>query len=217
MNKWMLAVSSTALSLSLISGAGAESGAGLSKLYEANASGPPESVVYDAASAMAYLRTWKGNWKSTPVGDTTAQAQQSQKRKEFYNGEIPKGESGGVSLIAGGSVVRQSYVKGSLYEMEVLYNMDGPDKLILSHYCSARNVPVQKFTKTGKPGEIKFEFAGGMNLNPATDPHFHATTIQIVDKDTYRTTTTLYGDGKPVVSEAIWTRLPDEDKQAKAQ
>src|SRR5688572_26747262 len=104
MKKLVGVVSALALSLALIPAASADSSVGLSKLYESKATGAPETIVYDAASAMAYLRTLKGTWKNTAEDQPAASGD---------------GEDGGqiVSLIAAGSVVRSTYLPNSPFEM----------------------------------------------------------------------------------------------------
>lgn len=147
-------------------------------------SGAPETVIYDAASAMAFLTGLSGEW-------TTTGAQHE------HGGPAPASARGGVSVKtkAAGSAVVQTYAKGTPGEMETIFHMDG-DKLLLTHYCALQNAPVLRFEKSNKPGELKFVFHGGTNFDPAVDSHLHESTWQIKDKDTIEQNSTVYANGK---------------------
>jgi hypothetical protein len=146
------------------------------------ASGAPETVIYDAASAMAFLTSRAGDWESA-------------------SGEHEHGGPAGPRSIvsvrtkAAGSAVVQTYAAGTPGEMETIFHMDG-DKLLLTHYCVLQNAPILRFEKSNKPGELKFVFEGGTNFDPNVDAHLHETTIQIKDKDTVEQTSTVYSKGK---------------------
>ena len=146
------------------------------------ASGAPETVIYDAASAMAFLASRAGDWESA-------------------SGEHEHGGPAGPRSIvsvrtkAAGSAVVQTYAAGTPGEMETIFHMDG-DQLLLTHYCVLQNAPVLRFEKSNKPGELKFVFQGGTNFDPKSDAHLHETTIQIKDRDTVEKTSTVFANGK---------------------
>jgi hypothetical protein len=170
----------------------------MSRIWESGAkaqiASAPQAVVYDAAAAMEFFRSTSGGW----IVDTGG--------KEAYGDA--HANSSTVKTIAAGSTVMETYLAGSPYEMTVMYHMDGPDKLLMDHFCAARNVPHAEFVKTDKPGEIKFEFKGGTNLNPLVDNHGHGATIKIIDKDSFVTTATTYSDGKPTTLVTKYKRAP---------
>jgi hypothetical protein len=143
----------------------------------------PESVVYDAASAMAFLKTLAGDW-------------QAGARDHHSTGAQASGSSLTFRTKAAGSAVVQTTGMGTRNEMETIFHMDG-DKLLLTHYCALQNAPVLRFQKSDKPGEIKFVFEGGTNFDPNVDAHFHEGTFQVVDKDTVEQNFTVYSNGKP--------------------
>jgi hypothetical protein len=148
------------------------------------ASGSPETVVYDAAAAMAFLATTSGDWVS-------ASAQHE------HGGAATAGNRPVVSVKtkAAGSAVVHTYAQGTPGEMETIFHMDG-DQLLLTHYCALQNAPVLKFVKSNKPGELKFEFQGGTNFDPAIDAHLHESTFVIKDKDTIEQSSTVFANGK---------------------
>ena len=148
------------------------------------AAGSPETVVYDAQSAMAFLTTTGGNW-----GAASGQHE--------HGGAAPAGNRGVVSVKtkAAGSAVVHTYAQGTPGEMETIFHMDG-DQLLLTHYCALQNAPVLKFVKSNKPGELKFEFMGGTNFDPKVDAHLHQSTFQIIDKDTIEQRSTVVANDK---------------------
>jgi len=147
------------------------------------ASGAPETVIYDAASAMAFLASRAGDWESGSG--------------EHEHGGPAAGPHSIVTVRtkAAGSAVVQTYAAGTPGEMETIFHMDG-DQLLLTHYCVLQNAPILRFERSNKPGELKFVFQGGTNFDPKLDAHLHETTIQIKDQDTVEQTSTVYANGK---------------------
>ncbi|MET0985455.1 MAG: hypothetical protein ABW034_08620 [Steroidobacteraceae bacterium] len=185
----------------------------MSKIWPATSKGAPEALVYDAASAMEYFRTLSGEWINTSAAAANMGEAYEKGQESVYGKEgRPKAGSGAhvgntsFRTVAAGSTVEQTYLAGSPYEMALMYHMDGPDKLLLTHFCAAKNVPVLQFAKTGTPGEIKFDFAGGTNLNPAVDVHAHAATFKIIDKDSFELNGVGYVEGKPVPTHSVYKR-----------
>ena len=147
------------------------------------ASGAPETIIYDAASAMAFLASTSGAWESGSG--------------EHEHGGPAAGPRSLVTVEtkAAGSAVVETYAAGTPGEMETIFHMDG-DQLLLTHYCVLQNAPVLRFEKSNKPGELKFVFQGGTNFDPKSDAHLHETTIQIKDRDTVEKTSTVFANGK---------------------
>lgn len=181
MNRAILAASILALGLT------PGLSAGQSKGQPKAASGAPEAVVYDAASAMAFLATLSGEWQAGS-GATHEHGGSAAPR--------PSGNSLTFRTKAAGSAVVQTTRAGQPGEMETIFHMDG-DQLLLTHYCALQNAPVLKFEKSDKPGELKFVFQGGTNFDPNVDAHFHQGTFQIKDKDTVEQNFTVFANGKP--------------------
>jgi hypothetical protein len=180
----------------LVAGVGAkDSEVALSKNYPSTATGAPEQVVYDAASAMQWLRTLSGSdWVSEKK--PAAERQRETAKGAGYGSEALPSGGASIKTIAAGSTVVETYLEGSPAEMTIMYHMDGPNTLLANHYCAARNVPQWRFVKSDKPGEIKFEFDGGTNLNPKVDSHAHSQVFQVIDKDTYSRSGSVMANGK---------------------
>ena len=172
-----------AASAALVFGFGVSTNAQAKKGQPKAAAGSPETVVYDAASAMAFLATTNGDWVAGASG-------------QHEHGAPAAGRSVvSVKTKAAGSAVVHTYAQGTPGEMETVFHMDG-DQLLLTHYCALQNAPVLKFVKTNKPGELKFEFQGGTNFDPAIDAHLHASTFVIKDANTIEQNSTVFANGK---------------------
>jgi hypothetical protein len=173
-----------AAGLALVLGLAGSTSAQSKKGQPKAAAGAPETIVYDAQSAMAFLTTTSGDW-------TSASGQHE------HGGTAPAGNRGLVSVKtkAAGSAVVHTYAQGTPGEMETIFHLDG-DQLLLTHYCALQNAPVLKFVKSNTPGELKFEFLGGTNFDPKVDAHLHESTFQIKDNDTIEQSSTVFANGK---------------------
>jgi hypothetical protein len=87
-----------------------------------------------------------------------------------------------IKVTAGGSAVHETLFPGQPLEMVSIYTLDGPD-LVMTHYCVLGNQPRMKADPKSPANEIRFQFAGGSNLDPKKDKHMHAATLTIVDDD----------------------------------
>jgi hypothetical protein len=168
---------------------------GLSKIWSSETAAAvatkPESVIYDEASAMAWFRTLGGEWDQTKADGT----------------KIPDiGEKMSFKVIGAGSTVMQSILPDTPREMTVMFHMDGPNKLLLDHFCAARNVPHMVFQKSDKPGEIIFKFAGGTNLNPKVDYFVHNQVYHIISKDAYVVQAATSGKGTLIEGDPIYNK-----------
>jgi hypothetical protein len=85
-----------------------------------------------------------------------------------------------IKVTAGGSAVHETLFPGQPHEMVSVYTVDGPD-LIMTHYCVLGNQPRMKADPKSPANQIRFQFAGGSNLDPKKDKHMHAATLTIVD------------------------------------
>jgi hypothetical protein len=85
-----------------------------------------------------------------------------------------------IKVTAGGSVVHETLFPGQSEEMVSVYTVEGPD-LVMTHYCVLGNQPRLKADPKSPANQIRFEFAGGFNLDPAKDKHMHTVTLTIID------------------------------------
>ena len=85
-----------------------------------------------------------------------------------------------IKVTAGGSAVHETIFPGQPQEMISVYTVDGPD-LVMTHYCVLGNQPRMKADPKSPANQIRWEFAGGTNLDPKKDKHMHAATLTIID------------------------------------
>lgn len=144
-----------------------------------NADKEGAETVYDATSAFEALKSFEGEWKSTPVG-----------------GDESRASTVVYKVSANGSSVIKTYGPGTRYEMFSVYHMDG-DELLMTHYCALGNQPKMRFKATDEPGEIYFEFDGGTNFDPAKDAHAHEGSTKVTGTDTQDFMSIAHSEGKP--------------------
>ena len=87
-----------------------------------------------------------------------------------------------IRITAGGSAVHETLFPGEPHEMISIYTVDNGD-LVMTHYCMLGNQPRMKADPKSAPGTIKFDFAGGGNLDVTKDKHMHGATLTFVDAD----------------------------------
>jgi hypothetical protein len=109
-------------------------------------------------------------------------------------------------VTAAGSAVHETIFPGAGHEMVTLYHLDGPD-LVLTHYCAAGNQPRMKADPKSPANQLRFEFAGGSNLNAAKDMHMHEGSITWIDDDHIEWSWVGYQDGKPDTDHKVAMKL----------
>lgn len=127
--------------------------------------------------------------KTETVGMETAKAVTAKETFESikglagkYSGESKEAAADGsvkseFKVTAGGSVVMETMMPGSKYEMVNAYHLDG-DNLIMTHYCAQGIQPRMKMASNdGKT--IKFDFLDCTNLPSKDTPHMHDMTMTI--------------------------------------
>src|SRR5436190_7184709 len=101
-----------------------------------------------------------------------------------------------VKVTAAGSAVHETLFPGQPHEMVSLYYRDGAD-LVMTHYCALGNQPRMKADPKSPANQIRFQFAGGSNLDPNKDKHMHEGTITFVDDDHIEFKGVCWEGGKP--------------------
>ncbi len=116
-----------------------------------------------------------------------------------WEGKSTKGwtDRGTFRVIAGGSVVMGTTFDAHPGEtMVTMYHMDG-DRLMLTHYCAAKNQPRMVARSISEDGnEVTFEFLDGTNLPSRDKGHMDKAVYKFVDDDRFTTRWTWYQDGK---------------------
>ncbi len=105
-----------------------------------------------------------------------------------------------------GSVVIEIFDPGTVREMINVYHLDGPDRLLLTHYCALGNQPRMRLETSSLPGELRFSFAGGTNLNPERDRHLRWEVVRLLGDKWIESEYAYYQDGKKVGSNTLILR-----------
>lgn len=111
-----------------------------------------------------------------------------------------------VKLTAGGSAVQETFFPGTDMEMVSMYHLD-KGELVMTHYCVLGNQPKMKADPKSAANTIKWEFAGGTNLDPAKDMHMHASTMRFVDDDHLEIDGEAWDGGKPAKDHCATMKL----------
>jgi hypothetical protein len=150
----------------------------------AAAQGPTEQPSVGAA-AFARLAALAGEWHGTIPGSAPAAPLTVTYR-----------------VTAAGSVVMETIMPGTPHEMVTMYHLD-KGTLMLTHYCAAGNQPRMVLDAASTPRDLRFDFAGGSNLDPQRDGHMHAVRIVLRDDDHIESTWQSWAEGKPAGSKAF--------------
>lgn len=141
----------------------------------------PQSDVDDGAAArefFARLQSLEGRWQASST-------------KGWHEVTV-------FEVIARGSVVMSSteFAGEPRRKLVTMFYLDG-DRLVLTHYCEARNQPHLVADEIDvDTGRAVFEFAGGGNLPDRNRGHMDRAVYEIVDDDTLRSRWTWYEEGQ---------------------
>ena len=149
--------------------------------------GVADGAEHEGAAEVALdrLKALAGTWHGTASGGG--------------EGEGDKQVTHIFEVSAAGTVVMETMNPGHPdHEMINMYHLDGDD-LKITHYCASGNQPTMRLVRPlASPNELRFDFAGGTNLDPAKDGHIHAAHLVLVDADTLESSWTGFKDGKAV-------------------
>jgi hypothetical protein len=118
-----------------------------------------------------------------------------------------------IEVIAGGSAIlstsRIGPHPGQDESMATLFHMDG-DRLMLTHYCVAKNQPRLAATKISDDGKtIEFEFVDGTNMKSRDVGHMDRAIFTLESAGQYRSRWTFYQKGSERwMEEIVNTRRP---------
>jgi hypothetical protein len=136
-----------------------------------------KGAVSPARAAFELFKKLNGNWK----------------------GRSTKGWEEAVSfkMIAGGSVVvEDSFAAHPGEAMMTMFHLDG-DRLLLTHYCMAKNQPRLLATSFSDDGRtITFTFLDGANIPTRDRGHMDKAIFRFIDDNRVTSRWTWYQDGK---------------------
>jgi len=166
----------------------------LSTLLSAALGAPLPDGQAHALSAMrarqifATLKSLQGRWRGRSTRGWTEEAT--------------------IRVIARGSVVEMaSFDAHPGEQMRTMFHLDG-DRLLLTHYCVARNQPRLVARAEGGEG-IRFEFVDATGIASRDQGHMDKAVYRFLDADHFVTRWTWYQDGRESWMEEIaMERLP---------
>lgn len=149
----------------------------------------------DASAAFARLKKLAGRW----------QAQSSKGWSEEVTYEV----------VARGSAVVQriAFADNPDETMYTVYHLDG-DRLLLTHYCEARNQPRLVLVETGKD-RLAFDFLDATNLPSRNHGHMDRAVFTFLDDDRFSSRWTWFQDGRERwLEEVAYRRLSGSNDEA---
>ena len=137
---------------------------------------------------------------------TTAVVVQTDAQKSFdqlkslsgsWEGKSSKGEPVRVSyrMTAGGSAL-MSEINGHGEDMISMIHFDGPNRLLLTHYCTAGNQPRMQASGSTDGKTITFTFFDATNLGNPQAGHMDHVVIAMLDANHHTEEWTFSGGGK---------------------
>jgi hypothetical protein len=130
----------------------------------------------DAQKSFDQLKTLAGSWE----------------------GKNSQGEPLQVSyqLTGGGSAVMSEIVAHG-QNMVTMFNLDGPSRLLMTHYCSAGNQPRMVGTVSPDGKTVTFNFLDATNLTSGQKGHMQSLVVTVIDSDHHTEDWNFLGnDGK---------------------
>ena len=159
-------------------------------LFVAFLASPPSDSTStpDAQAAFARLQALSGTWQSTT---TTADGSKSRLQYE---------------VIAGNSAVVERFINdkmGAAEAMVTVYYLDG-GRLLLQHYCMAKNQPRMKADSfDAARNELHFDFLDATGLASPQAGHMHSVTFHFTDADHMRQDWQFVENGKSKFTESL--------------
>jgi len=99
-------------------------------------------------------------------------------------------------VTAGGSAVMSEIVGHGPEDMISMFHMDGPSKLLLTHYCGAGNQPRMQASTSPDGKTISFNFFDGTNIDPPDAGHMQRLVLTMLDENHHTEEWTFADHGK---------------------
>jgi hypothetical protein len=130
----------------------------------------------DAQKAFAVIKTMPGMWES----------------------KDPSGRSLQVSfkVTAGGSAVMSEILGEGPEDMITMFHLDGPNRLLMTHYCGAGNQPRMQASLAPGGKTITFNFVDATNLATPDAGHMQRMVLTLLDENHHTEEWTFLDHGK---------------------
>src|SRR5260370_5418575 len=115
-----------------------------------------------------------------------------------WEGKTPDGKSLLVSYreTAGGSAILSEIQGKGPEDMISMFNLDGPDKLLMTHYCGAGNQPRMQASVSPDGKTITFTFVDATNIAGPDAGHMQRMVLTLVDDNHHTEDWTFVDHGK---------------------
>jgi hypothetical protein len=134
------------------------------------------------------------------LAQTAAQKSYDQLRSldGMWEGKNSKGEPLHVSFrdTAAGSAVMSEIMGEGHHDMVSMIHLDGPNRLLLMHYCGAGNQPRMAATTSPDGKTITFDFFDATNLSAPDAGHMQRVVIAMLDPNHHTEDWTFNDHGK---------------------
>ena len=114
----------------------------------------------------------------------------------MWEGKTPEGQPLQVNfkVTSAGSAV-MSEILGE-HNMISMFHLDGPDKLLMTHYCTVGNQPRMQASVSPDGKTITFNFMDVTNLKSADDGHMYRMVLTLLDDNHHTEEWTFTDHGK---------------------
>jgi hypothetical protein len=129
----------------------------------------------EAQKAFDTIKTMPGTWE--------------QKSADGHTLEVT------FKVVSGGSAV-MSEIQGHGDDMISMINLDGPNRLLLTHYCGAGNQPRMQAVVSPDGKTITFDYVDATNLSSAEAGHMQKMVLTLVDNNHHTEEWTFVDHGK---------------------
>ena len=114
-----------------------------------------------------------------------------------WEGKNSRGEPLAVSFkVTGGGSAIMSEINGHGEDMISMIHFDGPNKLLLTHYCAAGNQPRMQASTSADGKTFTFNFLDATNLATPEAGHMHRVAITLLDANHHTEEWTFSDHGK---------------------
>jgi hypothetical protein len=130
----------------------------------------------DAQKALATLKSMPGSWEGKSADGRSLQV-------------IFK-------VVSGGSAVISEIMGQGPEDMISVFHLDGPNKLLMTHYCGSGNQPRMQASVSPDGKAITFNFMDATNLKSADDGHMYRLVLTMLDENHHTEEWTFLDHGK---------------------
>ena len=99
-------------------------------------------------------------------------------------------------VVSGGSAVMSEILGEGPEDMITMFHLDGPEKLLMTHYCGSGNQPRMQARVSPDGKTIRFDFFDATNLSAPDAGHMQKMVLTLVDENHHTEAWTYLDHGK---------------------